>query len=487
MTLRPPTLERPAEAEGHDPPEVLFREARRRRRRRWAIGVATVVVASVAAIAFWATGASTPKSSSSSSGTTASIDNAWHAAGSRVFYRSLPAADSPGFTPSTDTITCAGTSSATCYVTIHADGVTPGGRVVTAGPPRYRDTLIASEFASTDAGLNWHRLTLPDKAWVSTAFDCSTPRDCAVGALVRVHGSGFLPDFVHPTAVVRTTQDGGRSWSLHHLPASAGLVRSVDCASSELCVVDTWTPTASEIDGMLTNFAPTPVFPTEVYVTRDGGKTWSSVRLPRLPAGDVYELTSLTCPSASRCLLTGERVHIEAATVHATPLHPSYVQRDAKTVVVSVDTRTLRATVQFRSSGPVSCTTTGHCLMARRTDPVSSGPTVFYASTNAGRSWSRVSEHDFGYNSSVLQCVSASSCITVTGAERTTDGGKRWTATGSNIREASCAPSGVCVGLQSDGIHDPYEPKAAAGYVWATRVVTNAPTRTAAAVHGGGT
>ena len=28
MTLRPPTLERPTEAEGPDPPEVLFKEAR---------------------------------------------------------------------------------------------------------------------------------------------------------------------------------------------------------------------------------------------------------------------------------------------------------------------------------------------------------------------------------------------------------------------------------------------------------------------------
>lgn len=44
MTARPPTLERPAEAEGPEPPEVLFREARRRRRRRWILGVTVLVV-----------------------------------------------------------------------------------------------------------------------------------------------------------------------------------------------------------------------------------------------------------------------------------------------------------------------------------------------------------------------------------------------------------------------------------------------------------
>lgn len=44
MTARPPTLDRPAEAEGPEPPEVLIREARRRRRRRWILGVASLAV-----------------------------------------------------------------------------------------------------------------------------------------------------------------------------------------------------------------------------------------------------------------------------------------------------------------------------------------------------------------------------------------------------------------------------------------------------------
>ena len=56
MTVRPPTLERPAEVGGPEPPEVLFREARRRRRRRWAIGVAALVVAATAGISYGAVG-----------------------------------------------------------------------------------------------------------------------------------------------------------------------------------------------------------------------------------------------------------------------------------------------------------------------------------------------------------------------------------------------------------------------------------------------
>lgn len=44
MTLRPPTLDRPSEAEGPSTPEVLFKEARRRRTRRWVLGSAVVAL-----------------------------------------------------------------------------------------------------------------------------------------------------------------------------------------------------------------------------------------------------------------------------------------------------------------------------------------------------------------------------------------------------------------------------------------------------------
>ena len=43
MTTRLPKAERPVEAEGPEPPESLFEEARRRRRRRYALGVLAVV------------------------------------------------------------------------------------------------------------------------------------------------------------------------------------------------------------------------------------------------------------------------------------------------------------------------------------------------------------------------------------------------------------------------------------------------------------
>ena len=45
MTVRPPLLESPTEAEGPTSPEVLFKEAHERRRRRWIRALAVLVVA----------------------------------------------------------------------------------------------------------------------------------------------------------------------------------------------------------------------------------------------------------------------------------------------------------------------------------------------------------------------------------------------------------------------------------------------------------
>ena len=61
MTMRPPTLERPTQAEGPTSPEVLFKEARERRRRRWARALAVLVVAAAGAgIAYGTTGHGRP-------------------------------------------------------------------------------------------------------------------------------------------------------------------------------------------------------------------------------------------------------------------------------------------------------------------------------------------------------------------------------------------------------------------------------------------
>jgi hypothetical protein len=61
MTVQPPTLERPAEAEGPTSPEVLFKEARRRRRRRYGLGAVGVAAAAGLVAALMAVFTSPPR------------------------------------------------------------------------------------------------------------------------------------------------------------------------------------------------------------------------------------------------------------------------------------------------------------------------------------------------------------------------------------------------------------------------------------------
>jgi photosystem II stability/assembly factor-like uncharacterized protein len=482
VTARPSTLERPVEAKGPEPPEVLFKEARRRRRRRWGFGVAALVV--VVAAALLADGAarnSTPAkkpTSSKPAGNPAAIRTVWRSDGTTVFEHS-GAGNYSGFTPTTS-ITCAGRSSISCYVTVRANGVLPDGRLSTPGKwGAFATVFVSSEFASTDRGRTWRSIALPDKAWTSTAFSCPTSLGCAVGALLgaRSHPSAFI----HPAAAVVTTRDGGRTWALHRLPASAGLVRGIDCVTLETCVAETWTPTATRIDAMLPNVGAGRLFPAELYLTHDEGASWNAVQLPRLPVHDVYSFGALACPTAGRCVLTGTRSDVEAAPGGYTTSGRAQTYRvaNSQALIVTVDVQTGAATVErhpsgldltFRSSFALSCGAPAHCLMIVYSP---SGPHVF-ASTNGGRSWENVSSHDVPTVPTSLTCVSAVSCITSTGAA-TNDGGRHWARPTTMFSAVSCSTSGTCVGLEPSSVHDPHLPAEGPSTVGATRVVTNAP------------
>jgi photosystem II stability/assembly factor-like uncharacterized protein len=482
VTASQSTLERQTEAAVPQPAEVLFKEARRRRHRRWGIGITALVVAVAAAVlANGAAGNSAPPKKPSSSrdpGVPAAIRTTWRSDGTTVFEHS-GAGNYSGFSPTT-TITCAGPAARSCYVTVHANGVLPDGRLSTPGTWGASATaFVSSEFASTDKGGTWRPITLPDKAWTSTAFSCPASRTCAVGALV---GAKNEPNaFIRPAAVVLTTYDGGRSWALHRLPASAGLVRGLDCLTPETCVVETWTPTATRIDTMLPNVGAGRLFPTELYVTHSAGASWEAVQVPRLSVHDVYTFGALACPTVERCVLTGTSSHVEAVpggytasrhaqTYRVSSSRPLIVTLNARTRLATVDRHPSGPALTFRTSLALSCGTPTHCLMLVYSVR---GPRAFM-STSGGRTWESVSAHVVPTASPSLACISAESCITSTGAV-TNDGGKRWTLPNTALSAVSCSTSGTCVGLEPSRVYDPHVPAGATSTVGATRVVTNAP------------
>ncbi|MGH8979890.1 MAG: hypothetical protein ACRDWE_02560 [Acidimicrobiales bacterium] len=473
MAARSPTLERPTGA-GPPSPEALFREARRRRRRRWSLALAGCAIAAlVAGVAYGVSGSTgAPTGSATPPASPTSVPTAWRSVGTALFEHSGPGNYS-GFTPTT-TITCAGRAATTCYLAVHANGVLPDGELSTPGKWGAGPTdFVSSEFVSTDHGRTWRPLDLPDQAWTSTAFSCAAPQDCAVGALVGTHnGQG---SFIRPAAVVVVTRDGGRTWALERLPASAGLVREVDCTTVESCMAVTWTPTATRVRGMRTNVGAGRVFPSKLYATQDAGHSWAAIRIPKPPAGDVYTLRSLTCSTASRCILTGFRTRVERAPAGYTSIHHvhTYLTTHGRTVVVAVHIRARTASVELRPSGPVSCVA-DHCLMVRTRPRAGRSPTpVLLVSTDGGRSWAKLASHGLPAYSSSLVCVSAARCFLTTGGTMTNDGGRHWS--GTEVNHVSCTASGDCVGLQTITVRDPYVPTGMTATVSATRVMTNSP------------
>ena len=170
MTVRPPTLERPTEAEGPTSPEVLFREARRRRRRRWVRGLAVLVVATVGtAIGYGAVG---------------------HGGPVRTRKASAPARNGQALQQSSRS---AGASS-TSFSLLKLDLVTPsvGYGLFQRWIPGDSCTRAVAE--TTDGGLTFGRLV---------ALPCNV-FDVAFNA----HGDGFAYG-----TILEVTHDGGRTWT----------------------------------------------------------------------------------------------------------------------------------------------------------------------------------------------------------------------------------------------------------------------------------
>lgn len=445
MRHRPSTMDRPA-SDGLPPsPEVLFHEARqrRRRRRRQAIAAVLALAAIGAAVGYGATvgGGGPATSTTTPAASTPALSTTWRGAGS-VLWPFTP----PGNFPAspTSSITCAGTAATSCYAVVQDSAAKSGG-------PSF-------VFRSTDRGDTWSAVTLPMHASLTTSMSCWAPASCAVGAV-----TGGIPGYTSKRAIVLLTTDDGRRWTEHLLPKTVGLLEALSCNSSTHCTALAWNRDPATIGGLQSHSGATDFLPTRIFVSDNGARSWSTTRLPKPPEGDRYSLSSMTCPSAARCIFAGTEAHI--TNVHIDGRTAGYVPTDRRTLVFTSDNGGVSAKVIFHRAGPVACSSASHCLMVTTTpgSAAKRATVAVFRSTDGGSAW--VPVHQAGITAaptSALECTSEHSCVAVTdlSVATTNDGGRRWVVDTSlppassgfraeGIDAVSCSTSGTCLALQT--------------------------------------
>jgi photosystem II stability/assembly factor-like uncharacterized protein len=362
-----------------------------------------------------------------------------------------------------DTITCAPGSISTCDVTVNTVSV-PEPSVPTS-----------AAYRTTDSGSTWRKLSLPAHPWLSSAFSCSGPSTCAVGAAVGIGATG-TPDFSGRGAVL-TTDDGGRRWTVHDLPSAFGLVTDLSCPTPTHCVVFAWRRGADPLPNPYAGFDR--FYPTTVLTTDDGGRTWSVAALPPASPPSVrYALASnsggsLTCPTVTTCDATGEQAEIITTD-------GSYVQQDARSVaLVSGNggrswTVTHRTDIGGADTLSIACAGGSTCRMIANPGPGLTAPYEVFASDDGGRRWSSVSSTGLPLPSveavASMTCASVDDCVLAANGNgatgptllTTTDGGRVWRSealpaapVGASVAGFSCGSSGPCLALIDESLATP--------------------------------
>ena len=134
---------------------------------------------------------------------------------------------------------------------------------------------------SKGGGSSWTAATSPGTGEVA-AVSCANSRVCvAVGSPTGPFG---LPQSLFTT-------DGGTTWSAAMLPSAIGSLLNVTCPSTRECIA---VGTIGSPEG---EDAP----PADIY-SHDGGRSWSTGKLPGTPAGWVYDVA---CSTSDRCIAVG--------------------------------------------------------------------------------------------------------------------------------------------------------------------------------------
>ena len=296
MTVRPPLLERPTEAEGPTSPEVLFKEARRRRRRRWAVGVALMVgVVSVAAgLAVPGNGGKQPSRSSPSSpqGATPGTPNKSTPKASAALASSTPRLLAVNFFNPTDGYGLFESGAGASCVPGVAPTKDGGGYFAPLVPlPGCGASNVAFDdhgdgfaygpdlYVTHDAGTTWSAVAQPGVVLSVEALGASVwmlEAICAHPATASTPAQTCRPS-------VAQSANGGRTWATRPTQPGPGSLRVTDGSSSASLVrVSTTSAYVVGTPGHTTpvNRPSTTTGAIPLWFTANGGRTWTTESIP---------------------------------------------------------------------------------------------------------------------------------------------------------------------------------------------------------------
>jgi photosystem II stability/assembly factor-like uncharacterized protein len=237
--------------------------------------------------------------------------------------------------------------------------------------------------------------------------------------------------------IVATSRGLTSTWRIQPLPAGTAPLSLLACPSRRVCFA---APGGN---------APAigPMLP-RVVVTADAGVVWRAWALPEAASADPVDLTGLSCPSVSRCIVVGHGV-----------------SAGAPYVAVTTDGGRSWVVPTFAASTPppagVSCLTVTRCLIVGTSIGNARGIESALTTVDGGLTWKTARLPQTQVTIGGISCSSPSWCVVVglstiglPSALVTTDGARTWSTEALPVAlvvpgSLNCDERGCLVGSQA--------------------------------------